>query len=193
MSKWNNFNDAEDQMSYEIIPNKTIAKVRLTLKKGNHITDEFTDGYATLSKAGSSIYLACEFVVLSGQYENRKVWSNIGLHSDNSPKFAQMGRTMIKAILDSAHSLHPTDKSPEAEKQRQIKSFADLDNLVCLAEITINDKGYKPRNEIKTFFTPDHARYSEFMDERSGKFAISYGSTSNRQSTGELISDEIPF
>ena len=72
MSKWNNFNDAEDQMSYEIIPNKTIAKVRLTLKKGNHITDEFTDGYATLSKAGSSIYLACEFVVLSGQYENRK-------------------------------------------------------------------------------------------------------------------------
>ena len=100
---------------------------------------------------------------------------------------------MIKAILDSAHSLHPTDKSPEAEKQRQIKSFADLDNLVCLAEISINDNRYKPRNEIKTFFTPDHARYSEFMDERSGKFAISYGSTSNRQSTGELISDEIPF
>jgi len=33
MSKWNNFNDAEDQMSYELISNKTIAKVRLILKK----------------------------------------------------------------------------------------------------------------------------------------------------------------
>ncbi len=33
MSKWNNFNDAEDQMSYELIPHKTIAKVRLLLKK----------------------------------------------------------------------------------------------------------------------------------------------------------------
>lgn len=191
MTKWNNFNDAEDQMSYELIPNKTIAKVRLLLKKGNHITDEFTDGYATLSKAGTSIYLACEFVVLSGQYENRKVWSNIGLYSDNSPKFAQIGRTMIKAILDSAHGLHPADKSPKAEKLRIIKSFADLDNLICVAEITIDDRDNKPRNEIKTILTPDHAEYSEYMDERSGKFASS--STSNRQSTGELISDEIPF
>ena len=191
MSKWCNFNDAEDQMSYELIPNKTIAKVQMYIKKGNHVTDEFKDGYATLSKAGTSIYLACEFVVLSGQYENRKVWSNIGLYSDNSPKFAQIGRTMIKAILDSAHGLHPADKSPKAEKLRIIKSFADLDNLICVAEITIDDRDNKPRNEIKTILTPDHAEYSEYMDERSGKFASS--STSNRQSTGELISDEIPF
>ena len=193
MSKWNNFNDAEDQMSYELIPNKTIAKVRLLIKKGNHITDEFTDGYATLSKAGTSIYLACEFVVLSGQYENRKVWSNIGLHSDNSPKFAQMGRTMIKAILDSAHGLHPADKSPKVEKLRIIKSFADLDNLICVAEITINDKGDKPHNEIKTIITPDHAKYSEYMDERSGKFPINYGVAGSQQQSSELTSDEVPF
>jgi len=191
MSKWNNFNDAEDQMSYELIPHKTIAKVRLILKKGNHVTKEWPDGYATLSKAGTSIYLACEFVILGGEYENRKVWSYIGLHSDKSPLYAEIGRSMIRAILNSAHGLHSKDKSPEAEKQRQIKSFADLDNLVCLAEITINEKGYKPRNEIKTILTPDHAKYSEYMDERSGKFTIS--STSNIQSTGELVSDEIPF
>jgi hypothetical protein len=184
MSKWNNFNDAEDQMSYELIPHKTIAKVRLLIKKGNHVTKEWPDGYATKSKSGTSIYLACE-------YKNRKVWNNIGLHSDNSPLYEEIGRSMIRAILNSANSLHSKDKSPEAEKQRQIKSFADLDNLVCLAEITINDKGYKPRNEIKTILTPDHAEYSEYMDERSGKFTIS--STSNRQSTGELVSDEIPF
>ena len=191
MSKWNNFNDAEDQMSYELIPHKTIAKVRLLIKKGNHVTKEWPDGWATKSKSGSCVYLACEFVILSGEYENRKVWSNIGLHSDNSPLYAEIGRSMIRAILNSANSLHSKDKSLEAEKQRQIKSFADLDNLVCLAEITINDKGYKPRNEIKTILTPDHAEYSEYMDERSGKFTIS--STSNIQSTGELISDEIPF
>ena len=191
MTKWNNFNDAEDQMSYELIPHKTIAKACLLIKKGNHVTKEWLDGYATKSKSGTSIYLACEFVILNGEYKNRKVWSNIGLHSDNSPLYAEIGRSMIRAILNSANSLHSKDKSLEAEKQRQIKSFADLDNLVCLAEITINDKGYKPRNEIKTILTPDHAEYSEYMDERSGKFTIS--STSNIQSTGELISDEIPF
>lgn len=193
MTKWTNFNNAEDQMSYELIPHKTIAKVRLLLKKGNHTTKEWPDSYATLSKAGTSIYLACEFVILSGEYENRKVWSNIGLHSDNSEKYGEIGRSMIRAILNSANSLHSKDKSLEAEKQRQIKSFADLDNLQVVAEITINDQGDKPRNEIKTIITPDHARYSEFMDEKSSKFATTDESATRKQSAAELISDEIPF
>jgi hypothetical protein len=193
MSKCNNFNDAEEQMSYELIPHKTIAKVRLLIKKGNHVTEEFTDGWATLSKAGTSIYLACEFVVLSGQYEHRKVWGNIGLHSDNSPKFADIGRSMIKAILNSAHGLHPADKSPEAEKMRTIKSFADLHGLACLAEITINDKGDQPRNEIKTFITPAGSIYNDFMEEKSGKFAIDYNVGNNKQIEESFASDELPF
>ena len=192
MSKWTNFNDAEKQVSYELIPHKTITKVRLLIKKGNHITEEFTDGWATLSKAKTSIYLACEFVVLSEEYEHRKVWGNIGLHSDNSPKFADIGRSMIKAILDSAHGLHPADKSPEAEKMRTINSFADLHGLACLAEITINDKGEQARNEIKTFITPASLIYNEFMEERSGKFAIDYG-VAKKQTNDDFASDELPF
>jgi hypothetical protein len=191
MTKWTNFNDARDQVSYELIPHKTIAKVRLMLKKGNHVTQEFPDGYATLSKAGSSIYLACEFVILSGEYENRKIWSNIGLHSDKSTLYAEIGRDTIKAILNSARGLHSKDKSPEAEKLRTIKSFADLDNLICVAEITINDKGDQPRNEIKTIITPDHIEYIEFMKENSSKLPT--GLANSKQSAGELISDEIPF
>jgi len=199
MTKWNNFNDAEEQMSYELIAHKTIAKVRLMLKKGNHVTQEFPDGYATLSKAGTSIYLACEFVILSGEYEHRKVWSNIGLCNMNSrlgtegDRYADIGRSMIKAILDSANSLHPTDKSPKAEKLRTIKSFADLDNLIFVAEITIDDRGNKPRNEIKTIITPDHARYGEFMDERSGKFPINYTQANNKQANDPFTGDELPF
>jgi hypothetical protein len=191
MTKWTNFNDARDQVSYELIPHKTIAKVRLLLKKGNHVTQEFPDGYATLSKAGSSIYLACEFVILSGEYENRKVWSNIGLHSDKSTLYAEIGRDTIRAILNSARGLHSKDKSLEAEKQRQIKSFADLDNLQVVAEITISDKGDKPRNEIKTIITPDHIEYIEFMKENSSKLPT--GLANSKQSAAELISDEIPF
>ena len=100
---------------------------------------------------------------------------------------------MIKAILNSARGLHSKDKSPEAEKQRQIKSFADLDNLQVVAEITISDEGDKPRNEIKTIITPDHARYGEFMDERSGKFPINYTQANNKQANDPFTGDELPF
>ena len=193
MNKWNNFNDAEDQIPYELVPHKTIAKVMLLLKKGNHITKEFPDGYASLSKSGTSVYLACEFVILGGEYENRKIWSNIGLHSDNSEKYGEIGRSMIKAILNSAYSLHSKDKSPEAEKQRHIKSFSDLDNLICVAEITIKTSGDQPRNEIKTILTPDHAKYSEYMDERSGKFPINTKVVSNKQANDPFTGDELPF
>ncbi|NDA91448.1 MAG: hypothetical protein EBY20_11250, partial [Alphaproteobacteria bacterium] len=117
--------------------------------------------------------------------------SNIGLHSDKSTLYAEIGRDTIRAILNSARGLHYKDKSPEAEKLRTIRSFADLDNLICVAEITINDKGDKPCNEIKTIITPDHIEYIEFMEENSSKLPT--GLANSKQSAGELISDEIPF
>ena len=46
MSKWNNFNDAEDQMSYELIPHKTIARSGYYLKKAT-----------TLQKSGQTAML----------------------------------------------------------------------------------------------------------------------------------------
>lgn len=100
---------------------------------------------------------------------------------------------MIKAILNSTYGIHSKDKSPEAEKQRQIKSFADLDNLTCVAEITINDKGESPRNEIRTIITPDHPKYSEYMENRSNHHKINYGAVNNNPNADEIISNELPF
>lgn len=191
-NKWTNFNDAADQISYELIPHKTIAKVAMIIKKGGWVSLEWPDGYTTKSKAGTSVYLACEFTILRGPYKNRKIWTNIGLHSDNSPKYGEIGRGMIKAILNSAYGIYSKDKSPEAEKQRQINSFADLDNLTCVAEITINDKGASPRNEIRTIITPDHPKYSEYIEDRSDNLKINYGTVSNKQSTDKII-NELPF
>ena len=195
MSKWNNFNDAKEQTSFALIPHKTIAKVAIVIKKGGYITPEFPDGYATKSKTANVVYLACEFVVLSGEYENRKIWSNIGLHSDNSEKYGEIGRSMIKAILNSAYSIHPKDNSSDAVKQREIKSFADLDNLEFVAEITINDKGQNPKNEIKTIITPDHPKYTECMDSRNSKVKvkINYSAPKPREKNEKFVGDEIPF
>ena len=65
--------------------------------------------------------------------------------------------------------------------------------LACLAEITINDKGDQPRNEIKTFITPAGSIYNDFMDEKSGKFAIDYNVGNNKQIEESFASDELPF
>ena len=90
--KWTNFNDADDQMSYELIPHKTIAKVAVNIKRGGYITEQWNDGYATKSNSSNSVYLACEFIVIGGEYDNRKVWSNIGLYSEASDKYATIGK-----------------------------------------------------------------------------------------------------
>jgi len=191
--KWTNFNDAEDQMSYALIPHKTIAKVRILVKRGGYVTQEFDDGYATKSNSSNSVYLACEFVVVGGKYDNRKIWSNIGLHSDNSEKYAEIGRSTIKAILNSANNLDPKDKSPQAIAVRSIKDFGDLNDLEVVAEITINDKGKDPKNEIKTIIVPGHPKYDEYMDVKSGKFKIDYKGAAANQNAAPIYDDEVPF
>jgi hypothetical protein len=191
--KWTNFNDAEDQMSYELIPHKTIVKVVINVKRGGYITEEWNDGYATKSNSSNSVYLACEFVVIGGEYDNRKVWSNIGLYSEASDKYATIGRSTIKAILESANNLHPKDTSPQAAAVRSIKDFGDLNNLTLVAEIIINDKGQSPRNEIKTIITPSHPKYEEYMDVKSGKYKIDYKGGAANQKTAEVYDDELPF
>ena len=191
--KWTNFNDAADQMSYELIQHKTIAKVAINVKRGGYITEEWDDGYATKSNSSNSVYLACEFVVIGGEYDNRKVWSNIGLFSEASDKYAIIGRSTIKAILESANNLHPEDKSPQAIAVRNIKDFGDLNNLQVIAEIVINDKGQNPKNEIKTIITPGHPKYEEYMDVKSGKYKINYTDAVANQKPAEIYNDEVPF
>lgn len=80
MSNWNDFNDAEQQPSFDLIPKGTVVKLRMTIKPGGHDNAEqgWTGGYASESFDTGSVYLACEFVVLEGEYAKRKLWSNIG-------------------------------------------------------------------------------------------------------------------
>lgn len=162
---WKDFNNAEDGQSYELIPDKTLAKVIMKIKRGEYITKEWADGYATKSKSSPAVYLACEFIILGGKYDKRKVWSNIGLYSENSPIYSEIGRKTIKAILNSANNLKPEDISAKAQSKRIIKDFGDLDNLIFVAEISVNDKGQSPKNEIKTIITPDHSDYMKIWDD----------------------------
>ncbi len=160
------FNNSENQSNFDLIPNNTLAKVRMSIKPGGYDDPNqgWLGGYATRNENTGSIYLSCEFVILEGEYARRKVWGLIGLHSNKGPEWGNMGRSFIKAILNSSRGFSENDNSPQAQNARKINGFADLDGIEFLAKITTKkDQNEELRNEIRFAITPDHKDYQAFM------------------------------
>lgn len=160
------FNTASEQTSFDLIPKGTLVRVRMTIKPGgfDDTTQGWTGGYATRNLSTGSVYLNCEFVVTEGEFARRKLWSLIGLHSPKGPEWANMGRTMVKAILNSARNIQPSDNSPTAQNARRINGFADLDGIEFLGKVDWDkDQNGQDKAVIKSAVTPDHKDYSVIM------------------------------
>ena len=164
---WGDFNDAEAQQSgFNLIPKGTLVPVRMTLKPGSYDdpSQGWTGGYATQSFETGAIYLAAEFVVTAGEHAKRKMWSNIGLQSPKGPTWGQMGRTFIRALLNSARNVHPQDNTSQAAAARRIQGFADLDGIEFLVRVDIEkDTKGEDRNVVKIAVEPDHSDYARLM------------------------------
>lgn len=164
---WNDFNDADTQMgAFDLIPKGTLVRIRMTIKPGGHddAAQGWSGGYATESFETGSVYLACEFVVLEGEYARRKLWSNVGLHSPKGPTWGQMGRSFIRAALNSARNVHPQDNSPEASGARRIQGFHELDGMEFVVRVDIEkDTRGEDRNVVKVAIEPDHPDYAALM------------------------------
>ena len=160
------FNNSENQSSFDLIPNNTLAKVRMSIKPGGYDDPNqgWVGGYATKNDATGSVYLSCEFVILEGLYAKRKVWGIIGLHSNKGPEWGNMGRSFIKAILNSARGFSESDNSPAAQSARKINGIGDLDGIEFVAKITTKkDQNEELRNEIRFAITPDNKDYKVVM------------------------------
>jgi hypothetical protein len=163
---WADFNDAQDQQSYDLIPKGTLARVRMTLKPGGFDSPDhgWTGGYATQNDKTGSVYLSAEFVVTDGDFARRKVWSLIGLYSPKGPDWANIGRAFVRAILNSSRNLHPQNNDAQAVAARRIQGFADLDGIEFLAKIEVEpDMNNQPKNVIKVAIQPDHKDYARLM------------------------------
>ena len=174
------FNSSENQSNFDLIPNGTLAKVRMSIKPGGYDDQNqgWVGGYATRNEATGSIYLSCEFVILEGEYAKRKVWGIIGLHSNKGPEWGNMGRSFIKAILNSARGFSESDNSPAAQSARKINGIGDLDGIEFVAKITTKkDQNEELRNEIRFAITPDNKDYKAIM----GSIAVPMAKTSVNQ------------
>ena len=167
MTTWQNFNDADAQTSYDVIPAKTLARVRMTLKPGgvDNANIGWTGGYATRNLETGSAYLSAEFVILEGPFAKRKVWSLIGLHSEKGPTWGNQGRAFIRAVLNSSRRINPQDQSPQAQQARCIQGFADLDGIEFIARIDVekDQRSGEDRNVIRAVIEPNHKDYALLM------------------------------
>jgi hypothetical protein len=157
---WNDFNDAKQNTN--LIPKGTIAKVRLTIRPGGFDDpgQGWTGGYARRGTTGS-VYLDVEYTVVEGPFAKRKIWSMIGLYSASGPNWANMGRSLVRGILNSARGLSDKDNSPEAQNARRISGFADLDGIEFVARIDIGrDSNGEDKNDIRQAVTRDHKEYA---------------------------------
>ena len=179
------FNSAAEPTHHDLIPKGTLVRVRMTLQPGgfDDASEGWSGGYATCSDQTGSVYLNCEFVVTDGPYARRKMWSLIGLYSPKGPEWANMGRTFIKAILNSARNVHPGDTSPAAQNARRISGFAELDGIEFLGRVDWEkDQNGQDKSVIKTAVTPDHKDYSALM-AGAGQAAPATGQQNSRAVT----------
>ena len=172
---WNDFNDATSNS--DVIPKGTLVKVRLTIRPGgfDDPSQGWTGGYAKRGATGA-VYLDAEYTVLEGPYAKRKIWSLIGLYSPKGPDWGNAGRGLIKGILNSARGIADKDNSAQAQAQRRISGFAELDGIEFIARMEIgSDTNGEDKNEVRSGVTPRHRDYAQLMGHGGAAPTQGYG------------------
>ena len=163
---WNDFNDAEEQREFALIPPKTLAKVIMSIRPGGYddTSQGWTGGYATRSDKTGAVYLNAKFTILEGPFAKRVVFGLIGLYSPKGPDWTNMGRSFLRAILNSARGIHPADQTPQAQTARRIRGFADLDGVEFVVRIDVEkDQNGEDKNVVKAAIQPDSKEYAALM------------------------------
>lgn len=151
-----NFNDAAPQKDGgSLIPEGTVVTAIMTIRQGGF----GDDGYLAKSKNSGESMLDTEFTITPNPngYDRRKVWKYMSF----SEKAAAVTRSQLRAALESAHGIKPTDDSKEAQAKRSVPSYAAFDGLPVCIKIGIEKGtgGYADKNILRAFVTPDKAEY----------------------------------
>lgn len=95
------------------------------------------------TKAGDGHYLSLEFQVLSGEYQNRKLWANLNLWNKND-KAVQIAKGDLSAICRAIGVPTPKDSSELHNKPLKLSVAIKKNNQTDEDENRI--VGYKSRN-----------------------------------------------
>lgn len=155
------FSTAETQRSGELIPDGTVLPVHATLRPGGA-----GDGsWLKRNKAGDCLMMDMEFVVLDGPYAKRKFWTlmTVDGQTEGQQKAVAISHSRLRAILESAKGVDPSDESAEAIKARQVAGYQDFDGIRFVAVVGVEKgkDGYKDKNTLKAVVTPDRQSWAK--------------------------------
>jgi len=161
------FNNAgEQRASGGLIPKDTTAFVVLSVRPGG----QGEGGWLKANKDGSCLMLDLEFTVDGGPYDRRKFWTYLVVEgeTDGQKEAANISRSKLRAILESARGVSPTDTSDAAIAARRASSYADFDVLRFPTKIDV-EKGkakndgsgerYDDKNALGVVLTPGDEDY----------------------------------
>lgn len=144
------FNDAESN-SYDLIPDKTVAPMILTIRPGAH----GDGGWETKSKSSDVTMLNAEFAITDGPFRGRKFWGNLvvtGGKSDESGNSiaGNITRSTLRGILESSRGIKADDMSEDARKKRMVSGYGDFSGMEFTGKIGIEKgrDGYDDKNKL---------------------------------------------
>ena len=148
------FNTAKEQSDYDLIPAGTVAVVQMNIRAGECGEDDIL----SRSKSSEAEGLDSVFTVVEGKYAKRKFFA-FQVVSGTTEGHATAGKithSKLRAILESARGIKPTDVSEAAKKARDV-NYVDFDGIRFIAKIGVEKgtNGYKDKNVLDLVITPD--------------------------------------
>lgn len=186
-------NDAKPQRDFELAT-PGIYLLRAKLKPGG----AGEGGALRLSKNGCLEMIELECAIVGGEYAGQKVWDYISVNSladdaslaisqeqiDKYKTAVDIGRTKLRALIESAREIDPKDDSAEAKKKRKLADYFDLDGLTFWVWLDIQQgkDGYRDKTVIDFIITPGSVEWNHRP----------VGRATTALRSGEM-DDQIPF
>jgi len=169
-------NDAGSQLERgNLIPAGTFVKLALHIRPGGASApglDAMDQGLLTQSKSSDVLMLDCEFTVMGGPHNGRKLWSNLTvaggkLDDKGASKGWNVTKSLLRAIIESATATLPTDMSDAAKAKRVFQGFKQLDGIQFWARLGIEPGGardgggnYPDKSRVDHVVLPGEPEYA---------------------------------
>lgn len=177
--------DSQPQREFgDTIPDGTFCKLVMTIRPGGW-PKEPTPGIEPIDmglfKASAppkdTVYLDCEFTVVAGSYQHRKVFQNFTvrggkLDEKGNSKAWNITKDALRAMIDSALGLDPKDESPATKQRRIVRGFKDFDGMPIYAKIGVEEgneiqgqpgKYYPDKNTLERVVVPGDDEYADLV------------------------------